>query len=283
MQNLIYERHVHDDPDFPFYFHDSMQPPPFFPDQFHWHESIEVLYVLDGSFTVLGGRETIKAHKGDVVVVNSNELHAVYSQDRHAVYHCLIVDKSFCDELLLDPSSVWFEPCSHSPEAGRIFDAIAEETRSRPPLYKLNVSAYVQQLLVHLYRHCLVGGTAERPPEDDRKVALVKAVIAYLRAHFREEITMEQIGGALGFSKFYLCHAFRDVTGSTVVDTLNSIRCAYALQMLSTGRYTVSECAEQCGFSTLSYFSRTYRRYRGCTPSEERRRAQTGRRQDFAV
>lgn len=277
MQNLYYEKHVHDDPAFPFYFHHRTQALPFFPDQFHWHESIEVLYMLEGCCTVAGGRETITAHAGDVVVINSNELHTIYTETGHGVYHCLIVDKTFCDELSLDLSEMWFEPLSRSPELDRLFAAIAEETQRRPPLYKLNVRACAQQLLVYLYRHCLVENPSVHAPEANHKTALVKAVIAYLRAHFREEISMDQIGAALGFSKYYLCHAFREVTGSTVVDTLNSIRCAYALQMLSTGRYTVSECAEQCGFSTLSYFSRTYRRYRGCAPSEERRRALPGR------
>ena len=73
----------------------------------------------------------------------------------------------------------------------------------------------------------------------------------------------------VGFSKYYLCRTFRQITGSTVVDYLNSLRCAHALQLLSSGEYTVGECAEKCGFRNLSYFAKVYRRYRGCSPSDE--------------
>lgn len=49
MQKQIYEKHIHDDPDFPFFFHVRMQAVPYSPDLFHWHESIELLYVLEGT------------------------------------------------------------------------------------------------------------------------------------------------------------------------------------------------------------------------------------------
>lgn len=54
-----------------------------------------------------------------------------------------------------------------------------------------------------------------------------------------------------------------------MVDYLNSLRCSHALQLLSSGEYTVGECAEKCGFHNLSYFAKVYRRYRGCSPSDE--------------
>lgn len=69
MQKQIYEKHIHDDPDFPFFFHVRMQAVPYSPDLFHWHESIELLYVLEGTLRAVCGEEVVTARAGDLVIV----------------------------------------------------------------------------------------------------------------------------------------------------------------------------------------------------------------------
>ena len=65
MQKQIYEKHIHDDPDFPFFFHVRMQAVPYSPDLFHWHESIELLYVLEGTLRAVCGEEVVGGGLGD--------------------------------------------------------------------------------------------------------------------------------------------------------------------------------------------------------------------------
>ena len=269
MQKQIYEKHIHDDPDFPFFFHVRMQAVPYSPDLFHWPESIELLYVLEGTLRAVCGEEVVTARAGDLVIVPPNALHAVCADGAPAVYHCLIVDKSFSDGLKLYLSGMRFRPCAASPEAGELFGRIAAEVTEKRALYKLSVRSYVMALLVFLCRDCRVAGEEELPGRGTHKIEMVKTVIEYLRLHFGEDLSIEDLCGVVGFSKYYLCHAFRQITGSTVVDYLNSLRCSHALQLLSSGEYTVGECAEKCGFHNLSYFAKVYRRYRGCSPSDE--------------
>lgn len=57
----------------------------------------------------------------------------------------------------------------------------------------------------------------------------------YMRVHFADPLTIEAVCAAVGFSKYYLCHGFRELTGCTVLDYLNSLRCDYAAQLLAFG------------------------------------------------
>lgn len=69
MQKQTYEKHIHDDPDFPFFFHSGMQAPAYCPDLLHWHESIELLYVLRGTIRVMCGEAVVTAQAGELVIV----------------------------------------------------------------------------------------------------------------------------------------------------------------------------------------------------------------------
>ena len=53
---------------------------------------------------------------------------------------------------------------------------------------------------------------------------------------------------------------------------LNYTRCSYARKLLASGRYNVSESAEHSGFSNLSYFAKTYKKYMGELPSQVERK-----------
>lgn len=272
----VYEKHVHDDPDFPFYFHCRMRSEGRSPDLFHWHESIELLYILEGSCHVICGQRAVQACAGDLVIIPPGALHAIYQAEEDpapAVYHCLIVDKSFCDANRLYLSDMWFTERLRSSKAASLMLAIAREVAEKRDFYKLQVQSLAVSLLIQLFREaCTAAPPEER--ESGGKTRMVKAAMEYMRVHFAEPLTIESICAAVGFSKYYLCHGFRELTGCTVLDYLNSLRCAYAAQLLSSGSYTAAECAEKSGFHTPSYFAKVYRKYRGCAPSDERRRAE---------
>lgn len=272
----VYEKHVHNDPDFPFYFHTAMRSEGRSPALFHWHESIELLYLLEGSCCVVCGQKTVRAAAGDLVVINPGALHAIYQAEEDpapAVYHCLIIDKSFCDANRIRLSGMWFTERLRSPEAASLMLAIARETAEKREFYKLQVQSLAASLLIRLCREA----RAVPPPEErdgGGKTRMVKAAMEYMRVHFADPLTIEAVCAAVGFSKYYLCHGFRELTGCTVLDYLNSLRCDYAAQLLASGRYTAAECAEKSGFHTPSYFAKVYRKYRGCPPSAERRRTE---------
>jgi len=62
---------------------------------------------------------------------------------------------------------------------------------------------------------------------------------------------------------------FKEYTGHSPIDYRNDLRLSHAKNKLQSGEYNVSEVAEQCGFSNLSFFTRLYKKKYGYTPKKE--------------
>ena len=105
----IFENHSFIDPRIPFIFHNYSLPSSYNSNQtMNWHENIELLYFRGGRATARIGGYTVKASKGDIIVVNSNLLHGVIAHSKLEFY-CLIIDRSFCLSNHLDIGSMDFE------------------------------------------------------------------------------------------------------------------------------------------------------------------------------
>ena len=90
------------------------------------------------------------------------------------------------------------------------------------------------------------------------------------------EAGLEDLANEAGFSKYHFARLFKEMTGQTVLNYVNFLRCNHARSLLASGKYNVGESAIQSGFSNLSYFSRTYRRMMGELPSVQREQTRAG-------
>jgi AraC-like DNA-binding protein len=94
----------------------------------------------------------------------------------------------------------------------------------------------------------------------------IKRAIVYLGEHYTEDVTLEGIAAYCGVSRFHLAREFKNHTGQTVFEYVNMLRCKRASLLLSEGK-SVTETAYACGYESLSYFSRVYRKRMGVSPS----------------
>lgn len=89
-----------------------------------------------------------------------------------------------------------------------------------------------------------------------------------MRKNYANDLNVDSISNHFGFSKYYFCHIFKEITGITIVKMLNYIRCEEAKRMLKSDNFNISEVALACGFNNLSYFTKTYKNIMGKLPSE---------------
>ena len=93
-----------------------------------------------------------------------------------------------------------------------------------------------------------------------------------IEENYSENITINDIGKAVGLSPSYLCACFRNATKTSINRYLNNIRCNEAKRLLTEENISVTEAATQCGFNNMSYFSRMYRNIIGELPSQTLKR-----------
>ena len=132
------------------------------------------------------------------------------------------------------------------------------------------IRRYLEELLIHLIR----AGHNALPPKSDSIAAeegqqkIVDSVISFLKDNIENQITLDNVVENIAFSKTYLKSLFRKKTGSTIMKYLTRLRMDKARQLLSDGNFTVSEISGLCGFSTVHYFSNTFKKETGMTPTE---------------
>lgn len=91
-------------------------------------------------------------------------------------------------------------------------------------------------------------------------------MVEYMNDHYNKRISLDEIAEHVGFNKFYLIREFKKYTGQTPFTYINILRCKKARLCILEGM-TVTEAANESGFDTLSYFSRTYSKLMGQSPS----------------
>ena len=118
----------------------------------HWHEHIELHYVLEGRTTLRLGQREIPAGEGNLVVVNSNELHAGYCDGTHMRVLVIIFDMGDFYKELADKNVIFQSLVERDETIDAIMSAIQKEYSEQRIGYRLICKGELLHLIVHLAR-----------------------------------------------------------------------------------------------------------------------------------
>ncbi len=110
---------------------------------------------------------------------------------------------------------------------------------------------------------------------------IIDHALAYINKHFTKKLTLQMVADHLHISKNYLCHLFRAKTGYKFCEYVNIQRINLAKSLIAEDQKSFEYISFDCGFSSQSHFSTTFKKYAGCTPNEYRKKLQLMRR-DYA-
>ena len=97
----------------------------------------------------------------------------------------------------------------------------------------------------------------------------VQDAVNYIRAHYSNPgISVGTIAGDLGISEGHLSHIFKKETGDTLLGYLTRCRIDAAMEQLRDHRVKIYEVAEQVGYRDIAYFSASFKKTVGMSPSE---------------
>lgn len=105
------------------------------------------------------------------------------------------------------------------------------------------------------------------------KSKYIMDAIAYVEQNYgNPNISVGAIAESLGISEGHLSFLFRKETDSTLMAYVTKCRMRAAMNLLKNYRYKVYEIAEQVGYRDITYFSKTFKKYVGISPSEYQNR-----------
>jgi len=99
----------------------------------------------------------------------------------------------------------------------------------------------------------------------------IKAAMDYMDTNYTENPQLETVAAVANFTPNYFHRAFKEILGLTPYEYMLKKRLNKAKHLLTTTDMPISEIAELTGYENSYYFSRTFRKNSGKTPSEVRK------------
>ena len=97
-------------------------------------------------------------------------------------------------------------------------------------------------------------------------------IMKYMKQNYASKITLAVLSEKFSCSQSMLVKCFKKEYGTTIMNALMDIRLQKAAQRLKSDRRTLKEIANDCGFTEQNYFSKSFAKKYGCSPSEYRKK-----------
>jgi len=103
---------------------------------------------------------------------------------------------------------------------------------------------------------------------SDNMPAAVNKIVTYIHNNYTKKITLDVLCDEVNISKQYCMRLFKKYLHTTIDDYVLSTRMKHAAYLLRHTYMNVNEASSYLGFSSVSYFSRVFKRYYGVSPSD---------------
>lgn len=241
----------------------------------HFHQELEILYLMDGALTVTqDGRDTA-LQKDDVLVINSNHTHALRGDGPLTLLQ-VQVSYTLLEEIAPGGDLLFF--CNSAADAYHPYGEVRRimrqlllsyaGARRKSPALRYSYIYALLDLLVEHFRRAPEPAADGRPPQDEERL---QAIIAYVNQNFRDQINLGKLAEQMYLSTSSLSRLFKRSMGCYFADFVNHVRLNHAVQELATTDKTVTRIAADCGFANLAAFNKQFQASYHTTPAAWRK------------
>jgi AraC-like DNA-binding protein len=248
----------------------------------HWHNAMELIYVLKNKFVVIVNSKRYELNEKDILYIPGGNIHEFCSETptgmRVFINFELSSLNSYTDmdriytqlrdvrQITQDDSKIHFLIENE-------LQKILKESKAGGFADELYYTARIIDILVLLCRSTPLRINITNPKaEGDKNIGLEKISksLEYIEKNYTKEIRLKDISRAAGFSEYYFSRLFKEITEKNFHRYLNEFRIKKAEVLLIDSNYTVSEAAYAVGFSSIATFERVFHQMKGCSPQEFR-------------
>ena len=239
--------------------------------QQHTHACHQVYYILSGNPCFLIDGQSVPVKPGSFFVIPPGAQHQTLPFDQSGMQSFdfkVILNDVFLQEHL----RTVLPPLEDRGSMEQALHHIVKYWNYQDPQIIDNADLILSSLLLQLFLPNLrYQGPGSRYIQTDRYNTTTRLIIAYIDNHSSSRFSMEEMGRTLGYHKNYLSTAFSKNTGISIIDYLNFVRVRRAIHCFAFYGQDVFTAYESTGFSSPSYFSRTFKTMVGVSPRDFRR------------
>ncbi len=159
-------------------------------------------------------------------------------------------------------------PVGTSLEYERVFKRIIMELQRCQDDYEEMLDLLLRHLLIIFHREL----TREHVLKNEYLDSEMDIAASYFNENYNRDINIEEYAVSRGMSVSWFIRNFKKYTGTTPMQFITSIRITNAQMLLETTNYAINEIARIVGYDNPLYFSRLFRKQKGCPPSHYRKR-----------
>ncbi len=258
----------------------------------HWHEHIEFVRVEKGRANIKIDSDLFETNEGEIMMVGRQQIHFYYNDTRvPSKVSCLV----FNPNIILSPLGGDVEKhmiiplIAHSNHVNRIIkksplrnciyeklEEISDLFQKASPGFELYVKSIILQIFSELYFYSQPQiNELSKHSLDHHNIGRFDELFYFLRNNYNKPITTKKAADISNMSNTHFCHVFKRHMGMSFKKYLMLIRSNIAEGLLRETDESIGNIAEQVGFSDINYFSRTFKKIHGVSPSRIRNQGST--------
>ncbi|MBP3509568.1 helix-turn-helix transcriptional regulator [Oscillibacter sp.] len=239
----------------------------------HAHpDFVEVLLIDEGSARFLIGDNTYEVQSGDLLVFNSGVVHDELGNSPFGSW-CIAVGGLRLpglreNALIPEDASPVYPTGAERTDLRALYDVMFRYLSNDRP----DCEVFCHRLMLALLDRALTitGSTSLRVPANPEPSSLAHQVQEYIDQHFREPLTLQELGEALHASPYYLSHVFKEASGYSPMQYLTRRRIGEAQNLLVETDLPIARIAEEVGYDTQNYFNLQFSKHVGMPPRKFR-------------
>ncbi len=241
----------------------------------HWHRSIEIFALFEGELEFYVNEEIFPLGTGKFMLVNSNEIHSIFSPKRNQTVVLQIPLTTF-EKYYTDEKFIYFSHSSRlqDEEVMHLLRDMYHTYHEKPCGYELKVQGQFYMLLYILVTKYRETDVNEKVIQNSRKLDRLSQITAYMEENYREDISLESLAEIFGYSATYLSRMFRKYAKTNYKACLDDIRLEHAVKDLADTRLPIGEVVLRNGFPNSRAFVKVFKKRYGMLPKEYRRMMQ---------
>lgn len=281
------ERVAYDKVDFPVYIRKGiLSAYPDYRAESHWHDDLEFIMILSGQMKYNVNGEIITLNKDEGIFVNTRQLHFGFSDNKtECVFICVLihpillcssktVENKYISPILFNEHIPFYHLTKKNDWEVKILNAIRKIYDSiNDDVFELKVQRCFYDIWIALCENVI--SIENHYPYKNHHLSTLKDMISHINENYQEKITLDDITKAGKVGKTSCFSIFKKYLNKTPNEFLTDLRLRKGIELLQNTDMTVLEISYEVGFSGASYFTETFNKFFGYTPSEYRKKIKT--------
>lgn len=245
----------------------------------HFHQDIELLFVLEGVLDVMIGEQVTHMKEEDILVVNANKKHSLEGSE-DVLFARLYITYQLVNDIFESMNIIFWCDSTRSDNErydelrGAMKQLLNHYLSTQGGVANFGHIALCYQVMDILSVHFLVkSGDKEGMGDIDRFEDRIAQINNYIRANYSQPISMKDLSEKLYLSNGYLSRFFKKNYGMSFAEYLTNIRLFHAVDDLLYSNIPIIRVALDNGFSNVAVFNKAFKNIYGETPSAFRKHA----------